>query len=115
VIAGGVTLDVLDWKMTKKNRLAEVTHSGSGGNAQYLKTVNEYSGSVTANWDSTAMPEAVIDVGTTVTLQLYMGDSNKFYSISALIETLEPSVPNQQGHVTYSFTWKGTGAMTNPA
>jgi hypothetical protein len=101
--------------MTKKNRLSETTHSGSGGNAQYIKTVNEYSGSVTANWDSTAVPEAVIDVGSTVNLVLYMGDSNKAYSISAIIETLEPSVPNQQGHVTYSFTWKGIGPMTNPS
>ncbi len=103
--------------MTKSSRLADITHSGSAGWAVFKGTVKEASGSVKAVWDSDAMPDATLslDVGTEITLGLFMGDAGTSYQFPAVIETLSHQVNNQTGCVTYDFTFKSTGAVTGPS
>ena len=94
LVSGVTSFSVLDWSFTTTNRVAEVTNAGSGGYAEFIATVVEGSGTANCLWDSTNIP----DVGTAglldptriggtdlVVLKLYVGNSSKFYTFSAVI------------------------------
>lgn len=111
-------LNITEWTLQKNGRLAEVTHSGSAGAAEWKGTVVEGSGRITAPWDSTQLPDTdapTMEAGDQVnSVQLYCGDSGKFYQFNMVVETLEVSVNNQTGIVTFNVGYKTTGAITDP-
>src|SRR5437870_1819614 len=89
VSVGAADLPTIEWSFTKRNRVNEITHSGSNKVAQYQKGVSEYQGTVTFLWDALAMPETVsVDDGTEATLKLYYGDSGKQRTIYAIFEEI---------------------------
>jgi len=131
VTAGSTDYAVLDWNLTKTSRLVEVTNSGSNGYAEYFPSVTEGSGTFNAIWDSSNIPDngttlnssnaqdsgadtaGTIEVGKKVTLKLYVGDSGKFYSMDARIESV--SVTNTVADVVkFACTFKSTGQITDP-
>lgn len=115
--AGSTNYSTIEWSFTKRNRLAEVTHSGSGGSAEWAPTVDEADGRAKCVWDSTQIPDddtTAVDVGDSVTLKLYVGASTYFYSMTAKIETLTVTSTSRQGVVEFEVTWKASGAVTDP-
>ena len=115
--AVNTTFSTIDWSFTKSNRLAETTHSGSSGNATWAPTVDEADGRAKIVWDSTQIPDTTtttIDAGDSVALVLYVGNSTKFYSFTALIASLAVTVNSRQGVVEAEVAFKSSGAVTNP-
>lgn len=123
LMSGATNFAVIDWSFTTTNRVAEVTNAGSGGYAEFIPTVVEGSGTANCLWDSTNIP----DVGTagpldptrisgtdTVTLKLYCGNSTKFYSFAAVIESLQVTSNAQNDAVKFSVNFKSTGVITGP-
>ena len=113
---GATELYVSEWTLIKNPRLAEITHSGSAGSAQWKKTVEEGSGRIAGPWDSTVIPDVDVDgdAGDEVTLKLYVGDTTKFYTFAAVIDTFEITNPQTQDVVRYSLSYKSNGAITEP-
>jgi hypothetical protein len=125
---------IVDWNLTKTNTLVETTHSGSAGFSEYFPTKTEASGSFNAIWDSINMPDAgytanafgansgdsgadtsgTLEVGKLVTLKLYLGDSGKFYSMPARIESLAITVNATSDVVKFSCNFKSSGVITDP-
>lgn len=123
--SGAIDFAVLDWSFTTTNRLAEVTHSGSAGYAEYITTVTEGSGSANCVWDSTNIPDSGtpgplepfrgINGGSdTVALKLYCGNSTKYYSFNAVIESLAVTSNATGDAVKFSVNFKATGTITPP-
>lgn len=131
VMAGTAEYAVVDWNFTKTSTLVETTHSGSAGFAEYFPTKTEGSGSFNAIWDSTNIPDGgytlntnsgesgadssgTLEVGKLVTLKLYLGDSTKFYSFPARIESLAVTVNATSDVVKFSCNFKSSGIITDP-
>lgn len=119
VTAGATALPTIEWTLTKRNRLCEITSSATSGAAKRLKGVSEESVSATFVWDSasSAQPESyTLDAGDVVTLVLKIGNSALAYTLtSAIIETLEISVNNQNGAVMAKITGFSQSATSDPA
>lgn len=119
VTAGATALQTVEWVMTKRNRLAEITHSGTSGWAKRIKTVSEATFNVTAVWDSasSSQPESyTLDAGDEVNGTFKVGNSALNYtSVPLIIETLEISVNNQNNAVMYKFTAFSNGVVPDPA
>lgn len=113
---GGTDINVTDWQLTLTARIAEVTHSGSAGVAKWQKVLEEGSGSFNAPWDSEQVPDTDISLGPgdTGTVTLYCGDSSKFFSFSAIIESLATTTNTQNDVVRYTVNFKTNGAITHP-
>jgi hypothetical protein len=112
--SGGATLTVANqnWNADYTNRLAEVTNAGSGGNAQYIATVNDQSGSFDVVWDSTNMPQTGgLTAGASGTISLVYGTSGHSDSQSILIEKVSPKLNTQNGAIQYSVSYKGNSAI----
>ena len=80
--------------------------------------MDEADGRAKIVWDSTQIPDTTstaIDTGDTVAMVLYVGDSAKFYSFSAVIETLTVTTNARQGVAEAEVTFKSSGLITNPA
>lgn len=126
--SGATDFAVVDWQFTVTNRTAEVTNAGSAGWAEFITTVTEGAGSANCIWDSTNIPDgsgvapldpwrggATIASGTeTVALKLYCGNSTKFYSFNAVIESLQVTSNAQNDAVKFAVTFKATGVITQP-
>jgi hypothetical protein len=118
ISASTTNFSTIEWSFTKRNRLAETTHSGSSGAATWAATVDEADGRAKCVWDSTQIPDTTataIDTGDTVALKLYVGDSTKFYSFSGIIETLTVTTNSRTGVAEFEVGFKSTGAITDPA
>ena len=128
---------IVDWNFTKTSTLVEVTHSGSKGFSEYFPTKTEGSGSFNAIWDSTNIPDGVstlnptsfgsatdvnfgsdaggqLEVGALVTLKLYLGETNKFYTFGARIESLAITVNATSDVVKFACNFKSNGVITDP-
>jgi|694.fasta_scaffold43721_12 hypothetical protein len=125
---------ILDWNFTKTSTLVETTNSGSKGFEEYLPTKTGGAGSFNAIWDSVNIPDssftdnngATIDynfgpdkagqleVGALVTLKLTLGDSGKFYTFGARIESLAVTVNAVADVVKFACTFKSSGVITDP-
>lgn len=123
LVSGATSFAVLDWSFTTTNRVAEVTNAGSGGYAEFIATVVEGSGTANCLWDSTNIPDAgtagLLDpnrIGGTdlVVLKLYVGNSSKFYTFSAVIESLQVTSNAQNDAVKFSVNFKSSGTITGP-
>lgn len=125
---------IVDWNFTKTSTLVEVTHSGSKGFAEYFPTKTEGSGSFNAIWDSGNIPDGgsatndspsdinfgsdetgKLEVGALVTLKLLLGDSGKFYTFGARIESLAITVNATSDVVKFACNFKSNGIITDPA
>ena len=117
-MAVGVTdLTIGEWTLTKRNRIAETTHSGSSGSAEYKKTVMEADWTANIPWDSDQIWETDVslDAGDNgSSLKFYLGDSGKFFDMPYIVESIRPIVNNQQDVVRYEVTGKSNGAITDP-
>lgn len=112
-----VTFDgITEWKLTKTARLADTTHGGTSGWEQRKKILKGGQWSINFIWDSTNIPDTdfTLDQGDEVTLKFLVGDSTKFYSFAAIVETLE-IVDNEVSDVVRG-TASGfvNGAITDP-
>jgi len=134
VLAGSTEYAILDWNFTKTNTLVEITNSGSAGFAEYYPTKTEGAGSFNALYDSANSPDAtnvvntygststdfgpdkggLLEVGSLVTLKLYLGDSGKFYSVPSRIESLAITVNAVADVVKFACTFKSSGVITDP-
>jgi hypothetical protein len=113
---GGAQLTVANqnWNADYENRLAEVTNAGSGGNAQYIATVNDQSGSFDVIWDSTNRPEGQgIFAGASGTIVLFNGTSGFNDSQLIVIQKLTKKLDCKGGSaIMYSIAYKGNAAPT---
>jgi hypothetical protein len=121
--SGATNFSVIDWSFTTTNRVAEVTNAGSGGYAEFIPTVVEGSGTANCLWDSTNIPDAgtagLLDptrIGGSdlVVLKLLCGNSTKFYTFSAVIESLQVTSNAQNDAVKFSVNFKSSGTITGP-
>ncbi len=117
VTVGSTTLDIHNWKLKKSRALQEVTHSGSGGVRQRKATVKDSSGTFEMPWQDNVDPSSAgFAEGADIALQMKLGDSAlKFALTSALIESLDYAVDNQNGVVMLVVTWQGNSLCTGPA
>ena len=79
--------------------------------------MDEADGRAKIVWDSTQIPDTTtttIDAGDSVALVLYVGNSTKFYSFTALIGSLAVTSNSRQGVVEAEVAWKSSGAVTDP-
>ena len=116
IVANAVTLDVTTWKLNEKNRVAETTNSSTSGRATWLGTVTEADFECEVIFDSTALliTDDSVTPGTTITVRLNVGDSGKFYTGSAVVETVTHSNNNLQDVVKATVTGKYSGTLTQP-
>lgn len=116
ITAASLDFAVADWQFTKTNRLIETTHSGTAGWATFQSGVTEASGTANCMWDSTQVPDnSGLDPagGAAIVLKLYVGDSTKFYTFSAVIESI--AVTSAIGDaVKFSVGFKASGVVTDP-
>ena len=125
---------ILDWNFTKTATLVETTNSGSKGFEEFFPTKTGGAGSFNAIWDSGNIPDGgytdnttsspdinfgadktgQLEVGALVTLQLYLGDSTKFYTFGARIESLAVTVNAVSDVVKFACTFKSNGVITDP-
>lgn len=111
-------LPVVEWKLRRRNNVANVTNAKSTGGNRELITgpVNEYEGTATILWDSAATPESLglVD-GASGTLSLTVGAGAVSYSITAFFADFEVSVNTREGAVQYTMTWQGSGTLSGPS
>ena len=115
--AAGADIAITDWTLTLSARLAETTHSGDAGVAKWQKVLEEGSGTFNAPWDSEQVPDTDISIGpgdTITDLRLFCGDSLKFFSFAAIVESLENSNNAQNDIHRYTINFKANGAITHP-
>lgn len=125
---------ILDWNFTKTSTLVETTNSGSKGFEEYFPTKTGGAGSFNAIWDSVNIPDAgftdnstssidsnfgpdktgQLEAGALVTLKLYLGDSGKFYTFGARIESVAVTVNAVSDVVKFACTFKSSGVITDP-
>lgn len=116
VTLGGAAVATKTVNMKKRNRLAEITNSGSSGNAEWQATVKEGDFTVKLVWDSTNLPDTDLsaDAGDSIAVVGNIGDSGKTQSFTGVIEELTLDWDNEQGVVMATITGKTTGAITDP-
>lgn len=115
ITAGAIDFAVADWQFTKTNRIIETTHSGTAGWAEFQPGVSEASGTANCMWDSTLVPDnnGLDPAGSTIAMKLYAGSSTKFYSFTAVIESI--AVTSAIGDaVKFSVGFKASGVVTDP-
>jgi hypothetical protein len=129
---------ILDWNFTKTATLVETTNSGSKGFEEYFPTKTGGAGSFNAIWDLANVPDGgygdntagtallqddinfgsdktgQLEVGALVTLKLMLGDSGKFYTFGARIESLAVTVNAVSDVVKFACTFKSSGVITDP-
>jgi hypothetical protein len=107
---GGATQTVANqnWAADYSNRLAEVTNAGSGGNAQYIATVQEQQGTFDIFWNSLLLPyQAGIVPGGTGIIQLLYGTSGHSDTQFIIIEKASPKLNTQNGAIMVSIAYRG--------
>ncbi len=113
-----VDLATITWTLTLTARYGDTTASDTSGIERWQKVVTGGNGTFKVLWDSTQIPDVdpadPVQEGTDCVLALYMGDSGKFYTFTAAIETVTPSVDNQNGIVVFDASFKFNGAVTRP-
>ena len=117
VVDGTTILGVQEWQFTKTARLAETTNAESGGIANWLKVLVEAAGSANIVWEDTQVPDTdvTLDAGDSITaLRLDVGDTAKFYSFAAIVESLQMTNNNLNDAVKFTVNWWSNGAITDP-
>lgn len=113
--ANSVALPTIDAEIKETNRVGETT-SSVATRATWLGTVTEADFRCTVVFDSTALlvTDNALTPGSAVTVRGDLGDSGKFYTGSAVIETIRHYWNNRQGVVEAEVTGKYSGTLTQP-
>lgn len=116
---------VVDWTFTTTNKKAEVTNAGSLGYEEFIPTTTGGSGSANCIWDSTNIPDngspgllepfrGTAGTSDTATLKLYCGNSTKYYSFTAIIDSVAVTSAASGAAVKFSVNFTATGTITTP-
>lgn len=112
----GTRLNIGKWTLRKGSRLVENTHSGVSS-TNFNPVVPDNSGTIEIPWDSSNIPDTIAGLvpGTQVTLQLYLGTSGLFHTLTnTSIEFAEDVDDNAQDIIRTQVSFKG-GSLTAAA
>lgn len=109
---GSTFMPTTTWRLKKTSVLADTTNSSGGGYKSYLNVVRDSEGSCDFVIDFASLPEGIFTEGTTCTLLLYRGASGTFFSLTAIIESIEWTCDNRTDVVRGTITFKGIGAVS---
>ena len=109
------TINNTGWGIDESNRLAEVTNAQSLGQAKWIATVAEGSGSFDVIFNTAATPDSVgLSAGATGVMSCLIGNNVHSKTFPAIIEKMSfKSVAKGGEAVTYTCNWKRNGAVTN--
>jgi len=116
VVAGGQDLAILSWSGEFRAERIDVTHTGSGGQSQFLAGVQRGDIQFEALWDDAHLPDADppnLVEGELVALELHCGGSGKTFAGDLFVESVryESAV---RGRVTYRCEGSFSGNYSRP-
>jgi predicted secreted protein len=111
--------EVREWELNTTSDTAETTSipgaSANGGWRTHAATLLSWEGSINCFWDETdTNGQQTIDAGSTVALKVYPEGATTgatFFSGSAIVTAVNRKA-SLDGVVEASFSFKGTGALT---
>lgn len=107
------TLDVENWTLSASGEALDTTNSGDAGWESNILGAKAWEGSCKAYWDNAASPTGAAGLlpGSRGTLALSVGGTGKSYGGTVQITQITTENP-VKGVVTFSLTFKGSGALT---
>jgi hypothetical protein len=106
--------EVSKWSYNPKVTIHAYSSNKTGGYKKKVAGIKDGTGSIEGIYDPANPIMATIDIGTAVTLKLYL-TATVFYSVPAIISSLKLDVDIDTGDfVKYSSDFEATGAWTNP-
>jgi len=106
--------EIKAWTFNPKSTNPRYASGATGGYKRTVAGVKEGSGTMTGVYSNASPHIAVIDVGTSVTLKLYL-DTTHFFSVPSVIDDYKMNVDIDSGEIV---GWEGAfstdGAWTNP-
>lgn len=115
VKVGATTIaEVKNWSFNPKSNNPAYSSNKTGGYKERVAGVKDGSGSLEGVWDPADMFIAVIDVGTEVTLDLFITATQKFV-VPAIIDDYDFTVDMDEGEIVgWTANFSTNGAWTNP-
>ena len=117
-VASGSMGNAKAWSLDVTQETVDITDFDSSGWKESTATLNSWSGSITAIFDSSGTAEGALQTGLTggssVSLSLQLGDGTGDYDVysgSAII-TGQSITNDVNGIVEATFSFEGTGALT---
>jgi hypothetical protein len=107
--------EVQNFNIDHKADVLDTTALGSNGCRTFERGLSQWSVNMTANFDPSDTGQALLSVGATVAIELYVGGDatgNYKYSGSAVIESI-PISNEVAGIVTTTMNLTGTGCLTS--
>lgn len=102
------------WNFSPKSNNPAYASNKTGGYKARVAGIKDGSGSIDGKYDPAEPIMAVLDVGTEVTLKLYL-TATVFYSVPSIIDTLKINVDIDTGDiVSWTADFSTNGAWTNP-
>lgn len=106
--------EIKGWSFNPKSNNPRYASNKTAGYKRTVAGVKEGSGTISGVFDPTTMFFTVIDVGTNVTLKLYL-DTTYFFSVPAVIDDYKLTVDLDNGEIVgFEGTFSANGAWTNP-
>lgn len=106
--------EIRKWSFNPKSNNPSYASNKTAGYKRRVAGVKDGSGSMEGAWDPATPAVAVIDVGTDVTLKLYI-NATQFYSVPAVIDSFKVDVDVDGGEIiSWSSDFATNGAWTNP-
>lgn len=105
--------EIKQWTFNPKSNNVRYASNATGGYKRTVAGVKEGSGTCSGVFTGTATFHTVIDVGTSVTLKLYL-NATLFYSVPAVIGDYKLTVDLDSGEIVgWEASWETDGAWTN--
>lgn len=106
--------EVCKWSFTPKANNPSYASNKTGGYKARVAGIKDGSGSIEGKYDPANPIMATLDVGTLVTLKLYL-TATVFYSVPSIIDSLKIDVDLDTGDfVSFTADFSTNGAWTNP-
>jgi hypothetical protein len=106
--------EIKGWSFNPKATNPRYASNKTAGYKRTVAGVKEGSGTMSGVYDLTTPHHGVIDIGTDVTLKLYL-NAAYFYSVPAVIDDYKINVDLDTGEfVSWEATFSTNGAWTNP-
>lgn len=106
--------EIKTWSFNPKSNNPKYSSNKTGGYKRTVAGIKEASGQMTGVFDPADQFITVIDVGTDVTLKLYL-NATLFYSVPSVIDDYKINVDLDTGeYVSWEGTFSANGAWTNP-
>ncbi len=107
--------EVTGWSFKPSSNNSAWGSSDSSGYKKRVAGTKDGSGSIEGKYDPSTSFIGVIDVGTEVTLLLYI-NATKYYSVPSIIDSYDLSVDINDGEVVgFSADFSTNGTWTNPS